>query len=238
MKISWLRHIVLPLLLLTGLFILFDHLGWDLWCSDLFYFPQQGGWKYKHSWWAEQVLHKGGRNLIVSIAAVCLLVIAESFSSGSTLIRYRRAALYLILSIGLSTGTVAIGKSTINRHCPWDYERYDGLVVYTSIFSPQINSAVPQGHGFPAGHASGGFSLVALYFVFYGHRPFWAKVGLSIGLITGVIFTFAQLVRGAHFVSHSIFTLALCWLISVFLYNIVFKRNIFPASASKQKGIL
>ena len=229
MKISYLRHLVLPLLLLSVLFLLFDPLGLDLWCSDRFYFGPQLGWKYKHSWWAEQVIHKGGRYLILSVAAASLLIIAESFSPASMLKRYRRPALYLALCIGLSTGSVAIGKATINRHCPWDCSRYGGSVNYTSIFvAPDVGS--PRGHGFPAGHASGAFSLVAVYFVFYGHRPVWARRGLTLGLILGAIFTFGQLVRGAHFISHSIVTLALCWVISMVVYCFIFKKKVFPAS--------
>jgi len=222
------RHLLLPLLILTVVFVCFEHFGLDLWCSDHFYFGPQLGWRYKHSWWAEEVIHRGGRYLIISIAAVCVLIIAESFSLNSVFRCYRRPALYLALCIGLSTGSVALGKTTINRHCPWDYSRYGGSVPYTSIFAATDEHA-PRGHGFPAGHASGGFSLVALYFVFYGHRPVWARRGLLFALFLGSVFTFGQLARGAHFVSHSIATVAICWLISVLVYCTLFNHNVFPS---------
>lgn len=228
MRISYGRHLLAPVVILTLLFVLFESTGLDLWCSDQFYFGAQLGWLYKHSWWAEQLIHRGGRYLILSIAAACMLVVAESFSPASLFRCYRRPALYLALCIGLSTGSVAIGKATINRHCPWDYSCYGGSVPYTSIFSAP-DAHQPRGHGFPAGHASGGYSLMALYFVFYGHRPAWARTSLAFALILGSIYTFGQLVRGAHFVSHSIVTIAICWFISLVVYSVLFNRNVFPA---------
>lgn len=235
MRISIVYHIILPAIFLTILFIAFDCGGLDLWCSDQFYVGQQGGWHYKHSWWAEQVIHRGGRYFIVSIVAACLFVVAESWAATSQLKCYRRAALYIILCIALSTGTVALGKATINRHCPWDYSRYGGEVPYCDLLSPP-NPAYPQGHGFPAGHASGGFSLVSFYFIFYGRRPRMARIALIASLCLGTVFTFGQLVRGAHFISHSIVTVALCWFISMFLYSTIFKRNLFAALDGTEKS--
>lgn len=234
MKISYLKHLAIPLLILIGLFLLLDYTGLDLWFSDLFYVPSQGGWKYKHSWWAELVIHRGGRYMIVSIAVVCVILIIESYSEGSIFIQYRRAALYLMLCIGLSTGIVAFGKMSINRHCPWDYSRYGGSVAYTTFFTPSAANA-PRGHGFPAGHASGGFSLVALYFIFNDYNPRWAKASIILALGVGSLFTFGQLVRGAHFISHSICSLMICWLTSLVLYRSVFNCTLVPCHSKSRK---
>lgn len=235
MQISTKKHIIFPLILLVGLFLIFDHYGLDLWCSDQFYFGQGKGWYYKHSWWAEQLIHRGGRYLIISIAVTCLLIIAESFSLGSQTRRYRRAALYLLLCIALGTGTVALGKETINRHCPWDYSRYGGNVQYTNLLTPPaIGSS--QGHGFPAGHASGAFSLLGFYFIFYQRQNNIARIALVVSLTLGALFTFGQLVRGAHFVSHSIVSLGLCWFINLFLFCAVFKHDLYSLPKFTEKS--
>lgn len=229
------KHILFPVIILSGLFLLFDHCGLDTWCSDQFYFGQQKGWHYKHSWWAEQMIHRGGRYLIVSIAATSLLLIVESYSAGSLFRRYRRAALFLILCIAIGTGTVALGKATINRHCPWDYSRYGGQVPYTRLFTPPANQ-YPAGHGFPAGHASGAFSLLGFYFIFYQRKNTIAHIALAASLALGAIFTFGQLVRGAHLVSHSIVTVGLCWFINLFLFCVVFKHDLFSLPRLKEKS--
>lgn len=234
MKISTTKHIILPLILVIGLFLIFDYYKLDLWCSDQFYFGPHKKWYYKHSWWAEQLIHRGGRYLIVSIVAACLLLIAESWSTTSQLKHYRHVALYIILCIACSTGTVALGKATINRHCPWDYSRYGGEVPYHGLLASPSPS-YPKGAGFPAGHASGGFSLVAFYFIFYGRRPKVARYALIASLALGSIFTFGQLVRGAHVISHSVITAALCWFFSLFLYSIIFKYNLYPAIGGDEK---
>ena len=220
------RYLVLPLLLLLALFVLFDYCGWDLYCSDLFYFPAHGGWIYKHSWWAENLLHKGGRFFIVAITAISLVIIAESFSATSQLKGYRRAALYLVLVIALSTGIVALGKSGINRNCPWGYSRYGGVATYTPLLSAHPFSTAGRGHGFPAGHAAGGFSLVAFYFILREYAPRYATAGLVAAISIGTFFTFCQLVRGAHFISHSIVSLMICWLVSVLVYVFLFNGQL------------
>ena len=223
-----LRHSLLPLTVLVVAFYLLDGLGLDFLFSDPFYQGTQLGWIYKHSWWANELIHRGGRTLIIGMSATCLLIVIHSLTSASALRSYRRAALYLLLCIGLSTGTAAMGKTLTHRHCPKQYQRYGGSVPYTPILS--LNHApaapgIPTGRCFPAGHASGGFALVALYFVFYRNSRKLAYVGLACGLLLGSIFTFGQLVRGAHFISHSVATLALCWIISLLLSPLVLETS-------------
>ena len=226
----YVHHLAIPLLLLFGLFYLFDGLGWDLWFSDLYYSPTQGDWIYKHSWWANELLHSGGRNLVVVIAATGLLLFALSFSKHSHWRNVRRASGYLLLCIALGTGLTAVGKKITHRHCPKQYQRYGGTVPYRPILSSTERDTHPSGtqksgRCFPAGHASGAFSLIGLYFIGLRHSRPLAVAGLSLSLILGGLFTFGQLVRGAHFISHSIATLMVCWIVAVLFAPLAFKLS-------------
>ncbi len=141
----------------------------------------------------------------------------------------------MALCIGLGTGLVALGKATINRHCPWDYDRYGGEVPYVRLFEP-VPDGFKRGHGFPAGHASGGFSLMGSYFIFYRRRPGLARAGLVLGLVMGTVFGFGQLVRGAHFVSHNFWSAIICWGIALALYRWAFAGRLWDVSGAKQKS--
>lgn len=219
------RHLAIPLPLLFGLFYLFDGRGWDLLCSDVFFDSAQGLWPYKHSWWANELLHDGGRHLIVVIAATGLLLFALSFSHHSHWRQARRVSGYLLLCIALGTGLTAIGKKITHRHCPKHYQRYGGTIPYQPILAlnnkRQATTKGGPGRCFPAGHASGAFSLIGLYFIGQRHSRSFAMAGLSFSMILGLLFTFGQLVRGAHFISHSIATLILCWTIAVLFAPLV-----------------
>ncbi len=229
----WLWHGVLPLLLFTLLAALFELTDLDLFFSDAWYDPA-AGWVYKQSWWAEGVIHRGGKNLVLALALGALVGWGLSFRL-PRLRPWRRSALFLVLAIGLGTGSVALGKATINRHSPWDYDRYGGTVPYSGLFEPTPAGAKP-GHSFPAGHASGALALMSSYFIFRGRSRRRALAGLAAGLLLGGVFGFGQLVRGAHFVSHNLWSAAICWLFSLVLYVFVFRGRLPPESAPLSEG--
>lgn len=222
----WFRHALLPFLLFVLLAAHFERTDLDLVCSDWFYDPLRHIWPHKRSWWADGLIHRGGRNLVALLALGALTLWGLSFRV-VRLHPWRRAALYLVLVIALGTGSVAAAKALINRHCPWDYDRYGGSVPYTRLFDPAPSGSKP-GHGFPAGHASGALSLMGSYFVFYGRRRRLALAGLAFGLGLGALFGFGQLARGAHFVSHNLWSAAICWYVALLLYAFAFGGRLWP----------
>jgi membrane-associated PAP2 superfamily phosphatase len=80
-------------------------------------------------------------------------------------------------------------------------------------------------HAFPAGHASGGFALLSLAFA-------WASAtsrrrGFLIGCAYGGAMGLYQIARGEHFLSHTLATAALAWLLAA-----VLARWLKPAEVS------
>jgi membrane-associated PAP2 superfamily phosphatase len=82
---------------------------------------------------------------------------------------------------------------------------------------------------FPAAHASSGYSLMALYFVAYERSRKLAIVGLAVGLLLGLVFGIAQQARGAHFVSHDLWSAFLAWILSLTLYAFAFRARLYHA---------
>ena len=97
---------------------------------------------------------------------------------------------------------------------------------------------MPAASCFPAGHASAGYAWVALYFFFLARRPAWRWRGLAIGLIAGAVFGIAQQLRGAHFFSHDLWTLMICWSTALLLYvgMLAPRRTAGTAIASNASG--
>lgn len=51
----------------------------------------------------------------------------------------------------------------------------------------------------------------------------WRWLGLMIGLVAGLIFGISQQLRGAHFLSHDLWSLTICWLVALgFFYLFLF----------------
>ncbi len=230
----WLYHAVYPFLLFILLAILFEKSDLDLFFSDYFFDFHYRAWKFKDSWWAEGLVHVLGRKLVLCFSLWLLAVWVLSFIS-EALRPWRRAALYLVCAIGLATGSVALGKEVLNRHCPCDYDRYGGDVPYGKLLDPPPASC-QKGRCFPAGHAAAGFSLMSGYFIYYRRHQRKALGFFIFGFLVGSLFGFTQVARGVHFASHNLWSLALCWFIGLGLYAGPFSRAVSPPGTEVRRG--
>ncbi|WP_169577616.1 phosphatase PAP2 family protein [Sinimarinibacterium sp. CAU 1509] len=200
---------LLPGLSLLTLALFAKLTGLDLWVADRFA-DGVHGFPWAHHWLTQKLLHDGGAWLI-RIFAIALLLLAI-VRSGAV----RRAAVYLLAALALTTGSVAVIKQAVDKDCPWSLDRYGGqqptlLLVYGTV------SGKKPGHCFPGGHSSGGFSLLALYFVARRWRPRDAGKVLVAAAAVGFGFALTQWARGAHFVSHDLTSAAIAWVCAAWL---------------------
>ena len=218
----WCAHLALPL---AGFSLTVLTIAWfqfDLLLADFFYSLQGGRWALKNHSITSTLLHRGGRNLLVAMAVVVFLA-AVMAPYVTSLKPYRRGLWYLFLVMAIAPLTVNLLKLTTHIDCPWDLARYGGTSPYVSLFSRHPGD-FPYGSCFPSAHASGGYSLVALYFLARTYRPAWRWAALATGLLFGIVYGFAQQLRGAHFLSHDVWALAICWLIALVLSYVMLDR--------------
>jgi membrane-associated PAP2 superfamily phosphatase len=183
--------------------------------ADLFFDARAQRWIWGGSFWSNELVHSGGRDLV---AGVCIAALAVLFAGAITppLRRARRAASFVVLSVGLATGLVALLKMATNVDCPRDLARYGGDLPYVRLFEDKPDE-VPAGACFPGGHSSGGFALWCLYFVRRDYDPPrapWRLGGLAAGLAIGSVFAVGQRARGAHFPSHDLWSAAIAWFVT------------------------
>lgn len=212
-------HLLYPLLALALISTCIVLLNIDQRLADYFYALQGGKWQWKNLWLTETLLHKGGRSLSIGLAVavlVYLLVSACRISSEKT-----KPLAYLFFAIAGSSLLVSLFKSALGVSCPWEFSRYGGALAYSNLVEQIF---LRNGEGcFPAGHASAGYAWIALYFFGLSLQSQWRWLGLAAALTAGIIFGVAQQVRGAHFISHDIWTLAVCWFFSLALYLLMFR---------------
>ena len=208
---SW--RLLLPTLLAIMAAIAVATLKLDLWFADIVYAAEGGQWALKKAFVTEHLLHVAGRN---AVAAAWVLVLIAWVATGRKpqSRSWRRPLAALALSVLLSTVLVASLKALSSVDCPWDLVRYGGDRVYVDIFSALL-AGTPHRGCFPAGHASAGYAWLALFFFFQTVRPAWRWRGLTAGIMLGMVFGLSQQLRGAHFLSHDLWTAALCWLAAV-----------------------
>lgn len=188
----------------------------DQWLAGLIYGWGGREWVLRDSFLVEQLAHLVGRQLSVF---GWLLVVA---AWGVACLRpgwagLRRPLACLLVSVLLSTLVVAWIKSWSNMDCPWDLASYGGTRPYVGLFAVRP-IGLERGVCFPAGHASGGYAWLALYFFLAAAWPRWRLIGLATGLGLGLVFGFSQQLRGAHFFSHDLVTAGICWAVALLVH--------------------
>jgi len=218
----WVRHAVAPLGLFVLLAIPFEVSDLDLWATDPFFDFATGNWPYLKAWWAKDLLHDRGQNLVWLFAGALAVAFAGSFRNPA-LAPWRRPILYAGVCLAVAPLLVAILKLVSGRHCPWEIARYGGRVPWTRLFeaAPPVPPDAPRGRCWPASHASSGMALCALYFVgrVRGSRRLWLWALPAI--VLGAAFALCQQARGAHFLSHNLWSAVLCWVVALAAYRLM-----------------
>lgn len=200
--------------------------GSDVWLADAIYGLEGGRWALQDHYLTSAVLHDGAKT-VGRVVISGLLLIALVSGWHPRLRGWARPLWYLIVAMGGSVALVGWVKRSGWGLCPWDMTRYGGnQPVGFSYFAP-LPGQTDTGHCFPAGHSAGGFALLALYFLLLHVRPQWALRGLAVGLGFGLLLGFDQQLRGAHFLSHDLWTATLCWFTSLGFYLLFFRRPLF-----------
>lgn len=218
----WITHLALPLAVFLLAAAACETTRVDLFLADRYFDFARGMWPERDAWWAEWLVHKRGRDLVTAVALGSLLAFLGSFRL-RVLRPLRWRFFYLVLVIALTAGAVSGLKKATGRHCPWDIDRYGGSAPYLKLSEP-LPQACGPGNCFPAGHASGGFSLFAGYFAWRDRRRRLARGWLAAGAMLGTIYAWAQMVRGAHFLSHNLWSAVICWLVALAVYLAMRRR--------------
>ncbi|QYJ85612.1 phosphatase PAP2 family protein [Shewanella mesophila] len=219
------NHLLLPGLLFITIVSLIEWSHFDLTLSQ-FLFHLEGGvdsWPLRGAWLTETVIHKGGRNFVILLGLIIIGLLIASIKKVN-LRPYRKGLIFIFLSVLSSVVLVRLGKSITDIDCPWNLKMFGGSADYHSLFS-RVGDLNSPGQCFPAGHSSSGYAWVVLYFfaLAYGKQYRW--LGLSFGLGLGMTFGLAQQFRGAHFISHDLWSLAISWFSAALLYYVMFARS-------------
>jgi membrane-associated PAP2 superfamily phosphatase len=219
----YLWHAVLPGLAALAVLGAFEASAWDVRIQNLLFDAAANRFPYHQQFLLETVIRDFGRLVVILVGVGLLGGLVLSYRR-EALRPWRRALLYALLSLMLEPLAIAQIKHVTVIHCPRDLARYGGDQPYVRLFEA-TPAGVEAGHCWPGGHSSGGFALMSLYFVFRRRRPRQARVWLAGGFVYGLVLGGGRVVQGAHFASHMLWAAAICWAISLALYELVLRRS-------------
>jgi membrane-associated PAP2 superfamily phosphatase len=175
--------------------------------------------------WLELVGHRLAKYAVWVVWGMLLAAAIASYRVPS--LAPRRRALWAAAA-AMAAGPAIVGalKAVTGPRCPWDLREFGGAAGEALVL---FTGTADAGRCFPSGHASGGFSLLALYFagLALGDARI-RRIGLWSGLVAGGAFSLVQMVRGAHFLSHNLWSAVVDWLAAALVFAIAFRAASGP----------
>lgn len=213
------KNIWVTALVLVVAILFFGLSGTDVWVQKHFYNPLSHQWIVDTNNTVLKFIFYDGIKRLLIIVAVLLLVGLIVGWNRSWMKSYRRGLIIVILSsiaVPLLVGSL---KAVTNIPCPKNLAIFDGVYPHTCVWEkyPSAFCQKEKQKCWPAGHASGGFALMSLVYLFHTRR---AKVAaMSSAMVIGWSMGSYKMLIGDHFLSHTVITMIMAWLIiSIIVY--------------------
>ncbi len=196
----------------AGLAVLlaWDASGLDLWVMR--HVGGAGGFALREAWFTSQLINQGGR--LLSWVAVAGLVLVN-LQPGRWLpeLTRRERVTWLVVTL-LCLAAVSLVKRVSLTSCPWDLAEFGGTARYVSHWAFGLRDG-GGAHCFPSGHASAAFAFLSGGWVLARAYPGAARAWLVGVVALGVVYGAGQMLRGAHYPSHTFWTAWICWAVTV-----------------------
>jgi len=221
-RMSFFWHITFTLLLLLVSIWFFGYFeGIDLSVQDLLYDTQAHQWILERDTQPYRMLFYDGPKRLLLVFAFFMLVLLLVGKKRPWL-RHRRKGLFILLLAALIVPqTVSLLKRYTNMPCPKHSIHYGGSYPHTAVWEhyPVPYEKLPPTKCWPAGHASGGFTLLALVFLFRSRK--WQRRAAGFALLLGWIMGGYKMLIGDHYLSHTVISMLLSWLLILLIARAV-----------------
>lgn len=206
-----------------ALLLAWDASGLDLRLAQLAGSPL--GFPLRDHWLLAGPLHQGARHLAWALALALCAAVWWPVAGLAGLPASRR--LQLAVTTVAAALSVSLLKAFSVTSCPWDLQPFGGAASYLSHWSAAADGGA--GHCFPAGHASSGFAFLGGFFAWRPTRPRVAYAWLAASAGAGLLLGLVQQLRGAHFMSHTLWTGWVCWCVALAIDAMPWVRRAWAA---------
>lgn len=207
------KHLIISILLLIFVIGFFQFTNSDIMVQNYFYNFETKSWLIdKDEPILKFFLYDGLKKGLI-IFGVFILILLIFFRKYEFVKEYKKGLIILLLSSIFVPTIVGSLKAITNTPCPCNIEHFGGEYPDIKVFDKYPEDFIQKSKAkcWPAGHASGGFALMALFFFFKNPRnQFFGLIGaITLGWSMGTY----KMLLGDHFLSHTIITMILAWII-------------------------
>lgn len=174
------------------------------------------------------VFYDGIKRLLIVIAVLFLFVLILGWKK-QLMRAYRRGLIIVVLSSIAVPLVVGSLKAVSNMPCPKSLDIFNGTYPHTCVWEKYATKDchLEKQKCWPAGHASGGFALLSLIFLFHSRKN--KIIAGSIAMLIGWSMGSYKMLIGDHFLSHTTITMILAWLLILLIargVDWVIKKNL------------
>jgi len=210
-------------------FLVFEFSSIDIYIQDIFYNFESRHWILdKNETILKLILYDGIKKVFIGF--VISLLIALLFFRHISIIKKNKKGLSIVLLSCIAVPLfIGFLKNITNIPCPHNIKRYGGDYPYVTVLTkyPATFQQSCSIKCYPAGHASGGFALMSLFFLFSTRKK--KEISFISGISIGWVIGSYKMIIGDHFFSHTLMTMIISWLIILFIATVVNKFSSYKA---------
>lgn len=221
------KQIAITAILLIAIIALFQFSNLDIFVQNFFYNFDTKNWLLQKEESILRFFLYDGIKVLLIIFAVAILFSLIFLRKKQFIQEYKKGLIIVLLSAIFVPSLIGTLKAVTNTPCPCDIIHFNGTYPDIKVFDSYPKDFVQTSKikCWPAGHASGGFALMALFFLFKTVKN--QKRALIGALIVGWSMGTYKMLLGDHFLSHTIITMLLAWLIILLIVKLTqFKQKV------------
>ena len=215
--IDFKKQLIVTIILLVVTILFFEYSNVDVWVENLFYNSAT------HTWIIDRdnkilkvIFYTGIKKLLIAIAVMMLFALMV-FRNSKIIKEYKKGLAIVVLSAIFVPVVVGGLKAVTNTPCPKNTDIYGGSYPEVKVLDSYPKNFHQKGKikCWPAGHASGGFALLSLFFLFKSGKN--KKRAIVLAMLVGWSMGLYKMMIGDHYLSHTIVTMLLAWLIVIII---------------------
>jgi membrane-associated PAP2 superfamily phosphatase len=199
---------------------LFHFTRLDLQLAAPYYDPVNHTFPWRYAWVSKYFVHRYMKYALLALGiGVWLLALKQSWRPASSgfFASHRRRWWMIAWSFVLVPLVIGLLRRESAMHCPWEITDFGGYAPYFDLLSP-VPAGLRGGRCFPAAFVASGSWTLAFALLWYPERR---RLAFTAGLAT-LALAFAlgwvQQMRGAHFLSHTLWSLWISWAVVLLVH--------------------
>lgn len=205
---------------------LFHATNLDLWLEAPYYDAINRTFPWRYAWVTKYFVHRHLKYvLIIAGLVVWALALYARFRQPPGFLAGRERRWWVVAwAFVVVPIVIAALRYSSSMHCPWDVTDFGGYAPYFDLLTP-VPAGVQGGRCFPAGFVTNSSWLLAFSLLWYPeHRLRSVLIGIT-ALVLALMMGWVQQMRGAHFLSHTLWSLWVTWAVILAIHALCVARR-------------